>query len=175
MTIEKVPALLNDEDDLQSPELIQQEMHFRNDNPDTEMTTHDKEDVDVDIEHFFGTSQPAESSVSRDVGIGEADNVYDSPIDHVSDPKSTAYWTGRFMSLNDCLMNDAHALPDPRDVDSEDKMHQLEVARTKQIFFNLQECCQTPGAEASLKVRLSPMHGSVVTNLFPAIQTYVCP
>lgn len=152
MTVDKVPALLDGDILAQKPETTGQEMDSRNIS-DTEMTMGDKEDVDIDIERFFATSPLGETSVSRDVSNEVADDIDDFPVNHVFEAQSTAYWTGRFMSLHDCLMNEAHALPDPRDVDSEDKMHQLEIARTKQIFFNLQECCHTPSAEASLKVR----------------------
>lgn len=116
-----------------------------------------EDSVDGTIEHFFETSQPKGHFLSRQVPVDkkpEVEEGEDVPVNHVFEACSTAYWTGRFMSLNDRLMDDAHALPDPRDADGEDKMHQLEVARTKQIFSTLQECCQTASAEASLKVRL---------------------
>lgn len=126
------------------------------------VSTHDP----YDLEEKENSDEAAEAevplilrSLSRRTVRQSIDEV-PKPAGDVYEARPTSYWTGRFISLNDKLMTDAHDLPDPRDGDGEDKMRRLEIVRSKQIFETLQDCCKTPMALTSLKVSRTISPGS---------------
>ena len=80
-------------------------------------------------------------------------------IEHWQDPtaKPTAYWSGRFMSLNDKLLNDVFDSDEPLE-DAENfyrkRTDTAELSRARQIFKKLEAECNTRQDLRSLKVWL---------------------
>lgn len=72
----------------------------------------------------------------------------------------TAYWSGRFMSLNDRILNEACDNPRAHKENALGRMLTREEERIKVIFIILEARCKTAAASESLGVSTSALLGS---------------
>lgn len=87
----------------------------------------------------------------------EADVEVDDEEDFrlVREAQCSAYWTGRYMSLNDKFMNESHDTPKPSVKCGAQIMHNREEQRAKRIMDSLDQDCLTEEARRSLWVSRS--------------------
>lgn len=82
------------------------------------------------------------------------DTEYQAEFDRrVYRSQTSAYWAGRFMSLNDRLMNTVSDVPPPGALEEKLVMQANELARYRKAFAILDSFCETIVARKSLKVK----------------------
>lgn len=77
------------------------------------------------------------------------------PLDPgVYEPQPSEYWSGRFTSLNDAILNNNDGeVPLPSlEHDNKILIQQKELDRTRKVFEGLEGCCKTAAAKKSLSV-----------------------
>lgn len=75
-------------------------------------------------------------------------------LHEVREAQELAYWTGRYVSLSDKLLNEGEGddIPDPGMKDGDKVMQAQEERRAQRIFLLLNECCKSHEARESLLV-----------------------
>ena len=74
---------------------------------------------------------------------------------YVRRAEPSAYWTGRFMTLNDRFWNDSEDIPKPGVKGGAQMMQSRDELRAKRVFDYLEKRCVTDSAQKSLWVRMS--------------------
>lgn len=85
-------------------------------------------------------------------GAGEGDD--EDPDPSIYEAQPSTYWSGRWVSLNDAILNDIDGeVPLPSlEKDNKLMVAYKEVDRAKTVFKALEACCRTRAAKRSLWV-----------------------